>query len=198
MGSVLRFGGAATACQPYALSDIYMMDDTIATKVIVLVLLGLIKLGSGLLPLLLDKVLKAKRVKWLEKFMSSILCIGGGVLLATVFIHMIPEVRENLETARMMRLKENQMMTTNSPISHNPMMPEEDHIHEHDHHNHDHMEDHMDHDTHDHEDHEHEDHEHEEHVQDHEDHDHEDHDHEDHDHEDHGHDDHEQEDHDHE
>ena len=28
------------------------------------------------------------------------LCIGGGVLLATVFIHMIPEVREQLELAK--------------------------------------------------------------------------------------------------
>lgn len=28
------------------------------------------------------------------------LCIGGGVLLATVFIHMIPEVRESLASAR--------------------------------------------------------------------------------------------------
>ena len=28
------------------------------------------------------------------------LCVGGGVLLATVFMHMIPEVRESLESAR--------------------------------------------------------------------------------------------------
>ena len=32
--------------------------------------------------------------------MSGMLCIGGGVLLATVFVHMIPEVREQLELAR--------------------------------------------------------------------------------------------------
>ena len=32
--------------------------------------------------------------------MSGMLCIGGGVLLATVFIHMIPEVREQLELAK--------------------------------------------------------------------------------------------------
>ena len=38
--------------------------------------------------------------KWLEKFMSAMLCIGGGVLLATVFIHMIPEVRESLQNAK--------------------------------------------------------------------------------------------------
>ena len=36
----------------------------------------------------------------MEKFMSGMLCVGGGVLLATVFIHMIPEVRESFETAK--------------------------------------------------------------------------------------------------
>ena len=33
------------------------------------------------------------------------LCVGGGVLLATVFVHMIPEVRESLETARKLGMK---------------------------------------------------------------------------------------------
>ena len=32
--------------------------------------------------------------------MSAMLCVGGGVLLCTVFVHMIPEVRENIESAR--------------------------------------------------------------------------------------------------
>lgn len=36
--------------------------DLVGTKVLVLVLLGLIKLGSGLLPVLLDKVLQVKKV----------------------------------------------------------------------------------------------------------------------------------------
>ena len=31
--------------------------------------------------------------------MSGMLCVGGGVLLATVFVHMLPEVRESLENA---------------------------------------------------------------------------------------------------
>ncbi len=38
--------------------------DLIGTKVVVLVLLGFIKLGSGLIPLLLDKVLRVKRVRF--------------------------------------------------------------------------------------------------------------------------------------
>lgn len=36
--------------------------DLVSVKVLVLILLGLIKLGSGLLPILLDKVLQIKKV----------------------------------------------------------------------------------------------------------------------------------------
>ena len=32
--------------------------------------------------------------------MSGMLCVGGGVLLSTVFVHMIPEVRESFELAQ--------------------------------------------------------------------------------------------------
>ena len=38
------------------------MEEVVGAKVVVLILLGLIKLGSGLLPLLLDKVLQHKKV----------------------------------------------------------------------------------------------------------------------------------------
>ena len=37
--------------------------DLVATKVVVLILLGLIKLVSGLIPLILDKVLQVKKVR---------------------------------------------------------------------------------------------------------------------------------------
>jgi hypothetical protein len=37
--------------------------DVIATKVVVLILLGFIKLGSGLLPVLLSKVLQVRKVR---------------------------------------------------------------------------------------------------------------------------------------
>ena len=39
--------------------------DVVATKVLVLVFLAIIKLGSGLLPVLLDKVLQVKKVIYL-------------------------------------------------------------------------------------------------------------------------------------
>jgi len=72
--------------------------DLIGAKVIVLILLGLVKLGSGLAPLLLVRFVKRGGMKWIENFMAGLMCFGGGVLLATVFIHMLPEVRESLET----------------------------------------------------------------------------------------------------
>jgi zinc transporter 1/2/3 len=72
--------------------------DLIGAKVIVLILLGLVKLSSGLAPLLLVRLLKTEGMKWMENFMAGLMCFGGGVLLATVFIHMLPEVRESLET----------------------------------------------------------------------------------------------------
>ena len=73
--------------------------DLIGAKVIVLILLGLVKLGSGLGPLLLVRFVKKEGMQWIENFMAGLMCFGGGVLLATVFIHMLPEVRESLETS---------------------------------------------------------------------------------------------------
>jgi hypothetical protein len=42
------------------------------------------------------RLLKKGGMKWMEHFMAGLMCFGGGVLLATVFIHMLPEVSENL------------------------------------------------------------------------------------------------------
>ena len=45
--------------------------DVLGTKVVVLILFLLIKLGSGLLPLLLDKVLQIKKVR---TYLHVIIC----------------------------------------------------------------------------------------------------------------------------
>ena len=88
------------------------------TKAIVLVLIGIIKLVSGLAPLIFMKIFK-RNERFLKKFIGElkhffndlvpkyinagvVLCFGGGVLLSTVFIHMVAEVRENLERATVM------------------------------------------------------------------------------------------------
>ena len=62
--------------------------EVVGAKVVVLILLGLIKLGSGLLPLLLDKVLQHKKVS-LSFFFSLLTCFfynkGFGILLPKLF-----------------------------------------------------------------------------------------------------------------
>ena len=73
--------------------------DLVGAKILVLFLLGLIKLVSGLLPLLFSQALISRKAKLFDKFVGVALCLGGGVLLATVFIHMLPETRESLDNA---------------------------------------------------------------------------------------------------
>jgi len=75
--------------------------DILGIKIIVLLLIGGIKFASGMLPLFLLPRLKTIGIKKrrLDKIMAGILCVGGGALLATVFVHMLPEVRETLRTA---------------------------------------------------------------------------------------------------
>ena len=77
-------------------------SDLLVSKIIVLILFGLLKFMAGLTPSILLKRLNVdgKRKRWLEKTMGGILCVGGGVLLATVFVHMLPEVRESINTAK--------------------------------------------------------------------------------------------------
>ena len=76
--------------------------DLIGSKIAVIIIIGLLKLLSGLArSFILEKlILHKKRQRLIEKVMSGVLCIGGGVLLATVFVHMLPEVRESLNTAK--------------------------------------------------------------------------------------------------
>ena len=77
-------------------------SDLLVSKIIVLILFGLLKFMAGLTPSILLKRLNVdgNRKRWLEKTMGGILCVGGGVLLATVFVHMLPEVRESINTAK--------------------------------------------------------------------------------------------------
>jgi len=70
------------------------------TKVVVLLMLGAIKLVCGLAPLALRKAIKKQKNDWwIKKFIGTVLCVGGGVLLSTVFIHMLKEVRESMDRA---------------------------------------------------------------------------------------------------
>ena len=72
--------------------------ELLTIKIIALTLLGVFSLFFGLLPLRLRKVL-AKGSKKRDRIVSCLLCFGGGVLLATVFTHMLPETREGFAIA---------------------------------------------------------------------------------------------------
>jgi len=74
------------------------MEITII-KVIVLLVLGLVKFLSGIAPLVFTKILERRSDRFLKKFIGSVLCFGGGVLLSTVMLHMWREVGESLEKA---------------------------------------------------------------------------------------------------
>ena len=98
--------------------------DLLGVKIIVLLLIAAFKLVSGIAPMFLLPRLRGAGIKKrkLDKIMAGVLCVGGGFLLATVFVHMIPEVRDTLTTA-MDKIKG-------------------DDDHDHDHHDHDHEEEH--------------------------------------------------------
>jgi len=67
------------------------------TKLITMTLLAVVSLILGFLPLKISKYFINDDNIWKRTFTSVLLCFGGGVLFATSFIHMLPEVRENIE-----------------------------------------------------------------------------------------------------
>lgn len=71
-----------------------------ATKAIVLVLMTVLTLSACFLPLLVRRIAeRALKQNSMKMFMSGCLCFGGGVLLATVFLHLVPETRVSFEKA---------------------------------------------------------------------------------------------------
>ena len=75
------------------------MEDLMIVKVVALSLLGGISLILGFLPLKLGSYMDlstpdpgGERNFWKRTITSVLLCFGGGVLLATSFVHMLPEV----------------------------------------------------------------------------------------------------------
>ncbi|KAF2353465.1 Zinc/iron permease [Trinorchestia longiramus] len=81
--------------------------DLLTGKIISMLLLGTLSLFFGLIPLKIQKKLlktdEGKPVETQKKqrrkrdlVVSCLLCFGAGVLLATVFMHMLPETRENI------------------------------------------------------------------------------------------------------
>ncbi|XP_068200350.1 zinc transporter ZIP1-like [Palaemon carinicauda] len=64
------------------------------TKAVALVTMAILTLIFSMLPLYVRNLLKGKlEGKKAQAALSACLCFGGGVLLATVFLHLIPEAR---------------------------------------------------------------------------------------------------------
>ena len=72
-----------------------MLNDVQEVKIWAMVLLGSISMILGMLPLKLGpKYFKTgTKACWRKVVTSLLLCFGGGVLLATSLIHMLPEVK---------------------------------------------------------------------------------------------------------
>uniref|UniRef100_A0A1B6CZX6 Zinc/iron permease n=1 Tax=Clastoptera arizonana TaxID=38151 RepID=A0A1B6CZX6_9HEMI len=78
-------------------------EDTVSAKIISMLLLGLSSLVMILLPIFLSKSInkantESKHGSKVEYVLSLLLSFGGGVLLSTVFLHLLPEVKEGVES----------------------------------------------------------------------------------------------------
>ena len=80
--------------------------DVEGTKYLTMFLLGIVPLILGFLPLKVGKQFYNNDKPWKRTFTSVLLCYGGGLLLATASIHILPEVRETLEKADYVWLKD--------------------------------------------------------------------------------------------
>ncbi|KAF5290273.1 hypothetical protein FQR65_LT11606 [Abscondita terminalis] len=71
--------------------------DTIIAKTVAMVCLFLGSFTLGILPIKLSQWLKWESNKKSKNFAATLLCFGGGVLICTIFFHLLPEVDENLQ-----------------------------------------------------------------------------------------------------
>ena len=54
---------------------------------------------AGLVPMFIFSRVMRMSARVVDTVLAVALCVGAGVLLSTVFIHMIPETRESLDIA---------------------------------------------------------------------------------------------------
>ena len=73
-------------------TKITMLNEVQEVKIWAMVLLGLFSMILGMLPLKLGPKFINDHKGWKKVVTSTLLCFGGGVLLATSLIHMLPEV----------------------------------------------------------------------------------------------------------
>ena len=90
--------------------------EELTAKIISMCLLGLISIFLGMLPILV-----VKKLKWgsngegmsanMKSVLSATLCFGGGVLMGTALIHLLPEVHESFNN-----LKKSHDIDVNLPL----------------------------------------------------------------------------------
>ena len=59
----------------------------------------LLQLVAGLVPMFIFSRVMRMSARVVDTVLAVALCVGAGVLLSTVFIHMVPETRESLDIA---------------------------------------------------------------------------------------------------
>lgn len=70
--------------------------DVVDAKIIAMLTIGLGSMLAGMLPIAFSSNGRQTR----SLCLSSLLCFGGGVLLSTSVVHMLPEVRESMLSYR--------------------------------------------------------------------------------------------------
>ena len=74
--------------------------ESVTSKILAMLFLGGISIILGFIPLRMGKWFKeSDRSPRHGIIFSSLLCFGGGVLLATSFLHILPDARKNFERA---------------------------------------------------------------------------------------------------
>lgn len=73
-------------------------NDITVAKVVTMCVLGIASFVVGMLPTCLKRLIKLQSPEQHKNLtLSLMLCFGGGVLLYTTFLHLLPEVRESFE-----------------------------------------------------------------------------------------------------
>lgn len=72
-------------------------EGAITAKIVAMCVLFVASMLLGCLPIRLSTWLKWDKSIKQNQTVKLLLCIGGGVLLSTTFIHLLPEVNEQIE-----------------------------------------------------------------------------------------------------
>jgi zinc transporter 1/2/3 len=72
-------------------------NDTVTAKAVAMCVLFVASMTLGTIPIKLSQWFHWKSGAKNNVYVQLLLCLGGGVLLCTTFLHLLPEVAENLE-----------------------------------------------------------------------------------------------------